>query len=282
MMTKNQATVAISIVAALACLGLWSTCSKARAQDPPAEAPSVDATSILNSFGPPADAGQVATDAGLGGDSTGASGSGESQSGASTPDDQLERIEPFASDWLTVQYEVDNRKDQRVLSFEGHSRVAERVDVYGLLELMSSLDQDPARYSLRAGGFYNAERGPYGAALWYEDFTGSWNDLARFGAFWDVSAGGTEPFCRLIALPVSTDSGGAMARAMFNVALRPRWTIGGFVETSWWGDGGTWTACEPELRYTLRKGLWATLEYRRDERWKDEEDGLALGLKAAL
>lgn len=186
---------------------------------------------------------------------------------------------PFASDWLETGYQFDSR-EKRVLSFEGHSHPSEKVDVYGQLDLESSLDQDLSRWRGRFGMFGRCDA-QAGVAFWYEDFNGSWNETARVGAYWDPALGGDDPFLRIVALPVATQDGGAMARAMFDVALRDRWSLAGFMEASWFGNDGDWLACEPELRYAIREGIWATLEYRRDDR-QDENEGLALGIKGAL
>lgn len=192
----------------------------------------------------------------------------------------VETRNPFDSNWLAVEYSVDSRRDLRDLAFEGHSRPHERVDVYGSLDLYSSLANDPARFALRGGVF--ARLAPAaGVALWYEDFTGSRNSTTRLGAYLDPWTGGEQPFCRLELFPISDDGGGAMARAQFELALRERWSIGGYVERAWWEDGGDWTSARPELRYLLRDGVWATLEYRHDDRWNDE-DGTAVGLRASL
>jgi len=188
--------------------------------------------------------------------------------------------DPFAADWLTAEYQFDSREGVRVLSLEGHSGRFERVDVYGSLDLYSSLDDDLARFALRSGAFYRVTP-VAGAMVWYEDFTGSWNETARVGGYYDLATGGEKPFCRLELLPIATDGGGVMSRAQFEFAIRERWTLGGFAEAALWCDGDDWGAAEPELRYELRDGVWATLEYRDDSRW-DDEDGFALGLRAAL
>lgn len=191
----------------------------------------------------------------------------------------VEPRNPMTSDWLEVGYAFDSRHT-RLLSFEGHASPSEELDAWGQLDLESSLDQDLSRWRGRFGLFGRCDA-KAGVALWYEDFNGSWNETARVGAYFDPSLGGPHPFCRLMLLPLSTEDGGVMGRAMFDVALRERWSLSGFVERDWFADGGDFTAAEPELRYEIRKGVWAALEYRRDER-QDDVEGLALGLKAAL
>jgi len=192
----------------------------------------------------------------------------------------VETRDPFAADWFQVEYSADSRHDVRDLAFEGHSRPHERVDVYGSLDLYSSLANDPARFAFR-GGVFGRLTPIAGVALWYEDFTGSRNSTERLGAYLDPWTGGEQPFCRLELFPISDDGGGAMARAQFEVAMRERWSISGYLERTWWEDGGDWTSARPELRYELRGGVWATLEYRHDSRWNDE-DGTAVGLRASL
>ena len=189
----------------------------------------------------------------------------------------------FSSDWLEAEYQLDSRDgdSDRILSLEGHSRTTEDIDVYGSLDLLSGLDDDLARFHLRAGVFGRVHT-PVGLALWYEDFNGSWNEHAFVGAYFDVLSGGDEPFCRIVALPLATEGGGSMARAMFDVALHERWSFAGFLEASWFGEDGSYNAAEPELRYQITRGLWATVEYRRDERWGDEDESLALGMRASL
>jgi hypothetical protein len=262
-----------AIVAALLALGLWTTCtSRASAQsghpwpDPFYEAKSdpVQARELT----PPEQAGGW-------GSSNGESANTGSPSPASH--------NPFASNWLEVEYQLDSREgdSDRILSFEGHSRASENVDVYGSLELMNGIDDDLARFTLRAGVFGRISK-VAGLALWYEDFTGSLNERGLIGAYYDVLPGGERPFVRLVGLPIATQDGGVMARAMFDVALHERWSVAGFLEGTWGGEDGSYNAAEPELRYAITKGLWATLEYRRDERWGDDPESLALGMRGAL
>jgi hypothetical protein len=188
--------------------------------------------------------------------------------------------DPFASDWLEAGYQVDSRHDLRVLSFEGHTRLGEHVDLLGQLDLESGLDQDASRFRLRAG-VYGRLHAPVGVVGRVEDFNGSWNDHVRLGIYFDPTPGGEEPFTRVELLPVATQGGGMMARAMFGVAIRERWALTGFLEHAWGPDAGDFTAAEPELSYRVLEGLWATLEYRRDDR-QAEPEGLALGFRAAL
>jgi len=291
---RNQRTIVAAIILAVFALGIWSTCSKAKAQQqhPPAEAPTVDATSVLNPHGQSADVGQVATDAGLGGVSTGASGSGDSLSGASSPVDPLERTgppapdtraqtrNPFATNWLLMGYDFDSRDTIRDLSFEGHSSPIEGVDFYGDLDLYSSLDDDASRFELRSGIFWRAKP-RVGLVFWYEDYTGSWNDVERIGGYYDPALGGDDPFCRLMLLPIASDTGGVMARVMGEFELRERWSVAGFIERDWRSEGD-WTAANPELRYAIEPGkVYATLGYQEDTRW-NEPRGVSVGLKAGL
>ena len=187
---------------------------------------------------------------------------------------------PFAANWLDVGYQVDSRHDLRILSFEGHSRLGESVDVHGQLDLESGLDQDASRFRLRAG-VYGRTNTPVGFVTRLEDFNGSRNDHVRLGLYVDPTTGGDDPFTRVELLPVATDHGGVMARAMFGFAIRERWELAGFLEHAWGPDAGDFTAAEPELSYRVLAGLWATLEYRRDDR-QAEPEGLALGFRASL
>lgn len=283
--------VILGLIAAACIVGALFGCSRASAQADvpatPSEARSAEATSVLNLDVHPDDCGQVAGGSGLGGEPP-ASEPQQVRSGSAAPEANCApgtttpagSLDLFAAPWLTAEYQFDSREDQRVLSFEGHSRPGKYVDLYGSLDLYSSLDTDAARFSLRSGVFGRVAHAG-GLAVWLEDFNGSSNSTMRFGFYRDVLAGGDEPFVRAMLLPVSTEGRGPMARGMFHVELAPRWSLAGFAEVAWDDEVGTWVAAEPELRYALRDGLWATLEYRRDERWEDVE-GLALGLRAGL
>ena len=303
---QNRRTLFIAISAAVILLLVFGTCAvRARAQtghpwpdpyyeaktDQPAEA-LTDTTSVLTSSGQDAAHGQVERGQGLGGDSSTAPGSGTSElfggakargepSLCGSPSPQSR--DPFSVNWLEAEYQFDSRdgESNRILSLEGHKRASERVDVYGSLDLLNGVDDDLARFTLRAGVFGRFDV-PAGLAFWYEDFTGSENERGLLGFYYDALRGGNRPFVRLVALPVSTHDGGVMARVMFDAALHERWTLAGFLEGTWGGEDGSYDAAEPELRYLLTKGIWATLEYRRDERWGGEAESLALGLRAAL
>lgn len=302
---QNRRTLIIAISAAMVVLWVWGACA-ARAQGYPypiagicPDATSLtealtDTTSVLHTSGQVAASGQVERGQGLGGDpeqvaqarSVDSEPAGEGiprgEPGGNTGSPPSSR-NPFASSWLEAEYQFDSREgdSDRILSLEGVSRASEHVDVYGSLDLYSGLDQDLARFTLRAGVFGEITT-TAGLAFWYEDFSGSWNERALVGFYFDPLIGGEQPFVRLVGLPLATNDGGVMARVMFDAALHERWSLAGFLEGSWGGEDGSYDAAEPELRYAITDGLWATLEYRRDERWGDDHESLALGLRAGL
>lgn len=200
------------------------------------------------------------------------------QVGAPTSRSASDPCTRFQSGWLEVEYQFDSRDgdSDRILSLEGVSKATKYLDLYGSLDLYSGLGDDLARFHLRAGVFGEITT-KAGLAFWYEDFSGSWNEHAFVGAYLDVL-----PECRLVALPAGTEGAGAMARAMFDVPIHERWSLTGWLEASWFGEDDTYVAAEPELRYAIQKGLWATVEYRHDGRWGTEDESVAVGLRASL
>lgn len=288
MTTQNQINARItvvSIVAVILALGLWVTCTaNASAQEPPTEPPT-DTTSVLNTNGLAAESGQVADGLGLGGDPVPLP-MGVHDIPADEMKDSFARLfghyteSPTSFDWFEVWYGLDSRH-VNLLTFKGHSRPAEFLDVYGHVDFESGVDQDAARFRARVD-LSGVGKAPVGPITHLEDFSGSKNDHVRFGAYWTPWLGGSDPWVRFDALPVGTDGAGMMARANLEMALRKRWSVEGFGEHAWGDDAGDFTSVEIGPRYDFVPGrLFGTVIYRYDDR-QDERDGFAFEIGAGL